>query len=81
MQDLKAALITQFLLQEWLIVGCSKEKNDERLKNEREKKELSEEQAREAEEREKEKEEMLKKCVKSKASLEEAEQSYKKKRG
>ena len=58
----------------------AKKKNEERFENERKRKESSEKQVREADEKEKEKEEMLKKCAKFKESLEEAEQSHKKKR-
>ena len=59
------------------LLGEVKKKNEERLENER-KKELPERQVREADEKEKEKEEMLKKCDRFKESLEEAEDSYKK---
>ena len=67
-------IVTSGMVQ---LLGQVKKKNEERLENER-KKELPEQQVREAEEKEKEKEEMLKKCDRFKESLEEAEDSYKK---
>ena len=58
------------------LFGEANKLNEERLNDERNKKKLSEKQARDAEQKEKEKEELLKKCIKSKVSLEEAEQSF-----
>ena len=61
------------------LVREAKKKDDERIAKERKKKELSEQKLLEKESKEEEAEKRFKKCEKSKISLEEAEESFKKK--